>query len=93
MDQETSWQTQSFARASKSSPTGQLSPRCVACNYTAVILVSWSFDCTRAFPTLSCFVCFLQIFVKGEFIGGCDILMAMHQDGELEKLFANKLKK
>jgi len=24
-----------------------------------------------------------QLYVKGEFIGGCDIVMEMHQSGEL----------
>lgn len=28
----------------------------------------------------------LQIFVKGDFIGGSDILMEMHKAGELEKI-------
>ncbi|KIY64012.1 monothiol glutaredoxin, partial [Cylindrobasidium torrendii FP15055 ss-10] len=27
-----------------------------------------------------------QLYVKGEFVGGCDILLSMHQNGELEKL-------
>ena len=27
----------------------------------------------------------LQVFLKGEFIGGSDILMQMHQTGDLEK--------
>ncbi len=27
-----------------------------------------------------------QIFINGEFIGGCDILTEMHQKGELKKL-------
>ena len=26
-----------------------------------------------------------QVFVAGEFVGGADILMSMHQSGELEK--------
>ena len=26
-----------------------------------------------------------QVFVRGEFIGGSDILVQMHQDGELEE--------
>lgn len=26
-----------------------------------------------------------QLYIKGEFIGGCDILTAMYNDGELEK--------
>jgi monothiol glutaredoxin len=32
-----------------------------------------------------------QVFVKGEFIGGCDITTEMAQSGELEKLFKDKL--
>ncbi|TAH33799.1 MAG: Grx4 family monothiol glutaredoxin [Alphaproteobacteria bacterium] len=31
-----------------------------------------------------------QIFVKGEFIGGCDILREMYQSGELEQLLHDK---
>ena len=27
-----------------------------------------------------------QIFINGEFIGGCDIISEMHQNGELKKL-------
>lgn len=27
-----------------------------------------------------------QVYVKGEFTGGCDIMLSMHQSGELEKL-------
>ncbi|ESK95503.1 monothiol glutaredoxin-5 [Moniliophthora roreri MCA 2997] len=26
-----------------------------------------------------------QLYVNGEFVGGCDILLSMHQSGELEK--------
>ncbi|KAI8927936.1 thioredoxin-like protein [Entophlyctis helioformis] len=29
-----------------------------------------------------------QVFVKGEFVGGCDILLNLHQSGELETLLA-----
>ncbi len=28
----------------------------------------------------------LQIFINGEFVGGSDILMGMHQSGELQPL-------
>ncbi|KAH8832862.1 thioredoxin-like protein [Flagelloscypha sp. PMI_526] len=31
-----------------------------------------------------------QLYVKGEFVGGCDIILAMHQSGELETLLENK---
>ncbi|KAF8628948.1 hypothetical protein AX15_003624 [Amanita polypyramis BW_CC] len=27
-----------------------------------------------------------QVFVNGEFVGGCDIVLGMHQSGELEEL-------
>ena len=28
-----------------------------------------------------------QLYVKGEFVGGCDIVREMHESGELKKLF------
>ncbi|CAI9120844.1 Grx4 family monothiol glutaredoxin [Brytella acorum] len=31
-----------------------------------------------------------QLYVKGEFVGGCDIVTDMYQTGELESLFAEK---
>ena len=31
-----------------------------------------------------------QLYVKGEFIGGCDIIREMFQTGELKALFADK---
>ncbi|MCQ9154401.1 Grx4 family monothiol glutaredoxin [Acidomonas methanolica] len=31
-----------------------------------------------------------QLYVKGEFIGGCDIVTDMFQSGELESLFTEK---
>ena len=31
-----------------------------------------------------------QLYVRKEFVGGCDILMSMHQNGELAKLFEEK---
>ena len=31
-----------------------------------------------------------QVFIKGEFVGGCDIMINMHQSGELEKLLTEK---
>ena len=31
-----------------------------------------------------------QLYVKNEFIGGCDIVKEMYENGELKKLFDNK---
>ena len=30
-----------------------------------------------------------QLYIKGEFIGGCDILTELYQKGELQKMVAN----
>ena len=32
-----------------------------------------------------------QLYVKGEFVGGCDIIKEMFETGELQQLFAEKL--
>ena len=31
-----------------------------------------------------------QLYVKGEFVGGCDIIREMFQSGELQQLFTDK---
>lgn len=31
-----------------------------------------------------------QLYVKGEFVGGCDIVREMYETGELQKLLADK---
>ena len=31
-----------------------------------------------------------QLFIKGEFIGGCDIVKEMFENGELKKIFQDK---
>ena len=31
-----------------------------------------------------------QLYIKNEFIGGCDIVKEMYENGELSKLFENK---
>ena len=31
-----------------------------------------------------------QLYVKGEFVGGCDIVREMHESGELKKLLDDK---
>ena len=33
-----------------------------------------------------------QLYVKGEFVGGCDIMREMYQSGELQKLIATAKK-
>ncbi len=31
-----------------------------------------------------------QLYVKGEFVGGCDIVREMHESGELKQIFESK---
>jgi monothiol glutaredoxin len=40
-------------------------------------------------PEISDWPTFPQVFVKGELIGGCDIVTEMHQDGELQPLISS----
>ena len=40
---------------------------------------------------ISCFTLTnFQVYVKGEFVGGCDILVQMHKDGEISDFFEAK---
>ena len=38
----------------------------------------------QVLPTISDWPTFPQLFVKGELVGGCDIVTEMHQTGELK---------
>lgn len=31
-----------------------------------------------------------QLYIKGEFVGGCDVVREMHQSGELQRLLTEK---
>ena len=31
-----------------------------------------------------------QVYIKGEFVGGCDIVKEMYENGELKKVLENK---
>ena len=31
-----------------------------------------------------------QVYVKGQFVGGCDIMKEMHEDGSLRELLINE---
>ncbi|MDE2091335.1 MAG: Grx4 family monothiol glutaredoxin [Gammaproteobacteria bacterium] len=41
-------------------------------------------------PKYSNWPTFPQLFVKGELVGGCDIVVEMHETGELRKLLDEK---
>ncbi|HTT07401.1 MAG TPA: Grx4 family monothiol glutaredoxin [Gammaproteobacteria bacterium] len=40
----------------------------------------------QTLPQISQWPTFPQVFINGELIGGCDIVMEMYQKGELQKL-------
>ena len=46
--------------------------------------------CATASSTISNWPTIPQLYVKGEFVGGCDIIREMFQAGELATLFAEK---
>lgn len=37
-------------------------------------------------PTVSNWPTFPQVFIKGELVGGCDIVLDLHQSGELKSM-------
>ncbi|CAG8482050.1 11265_t:CDS:2 [Paraglomus occultum] len=43
-------------------------------------------DLREGLKEYSSWLTFPQVYVKGEFVGGCDIMLNMHQSGELEDL-------
>jgi len=40
----------------------------------------------RALPKFNNWPTFPQLYVKGELVGGCDIVLDLHQSGELQKM-------
>ena len=43
-------------------------------------------DVRSTLPSISNWPTFPQLFVKGELVGGCDIITEMHEKGELQTL-------
>ena len=43
-------------------------------------------DIRQTLPAISEWPTFPQLYVKGELIGGCDIVTEMHESGELESI-------
>ena len=48
--------------------------------YCSVSRANLSWGMHRNWPTIP------QLYIKGEFIGGCDIMMELHESGELKKM-------
>jgi len=47
----------------------------------------------QTLPQISHWPTFPQVFINGELVGGCDIVMEMYQKGELQKLAQAAAKK
>lgn len=47
-------------------------------------------DIRQGIKTFSDWPTIPQLYIKGEFIGGCDIIAEMFQSGELEEMLAEK---
>jgi monothiol glutaredoxin len=45
-------------------------------------------DIRRLLPQVADWPTFPQLFVNGELIGGCDIILELYQNGELQKIIA-----
>ena len=63
-----------------------------ACNveFTYVDILAEQ-EVRESLPKFSNWPTFPQVFVKGEFVGGCDITLEMFQKGELQELLNNAI--
>ena len=61
----------------------------VGADYTDVNVLA-DMDLREGIKTYSNWPTIPQLYIKGEFVGGCDIIREMFQAGELHDLFAEK---
>ena len=66
--------------------TSQALKACGAEFHTVDILAEPDFR--QNLPRYSSWPTFPQVFIGGELVGGCDIVMELYQSGELQKLTA-----
>ena len=50
-------------------------------------------DIRQELPKYANWPTFPQLYLKGELIGGCDIILELYQNGELQKLVKDAVKK
>jgi monothiol glutaredoxin len=63
-------------------------PMCGFSGRAIQILKACGVDVPKSIKEFSNWPTIPQLYVKGEFIGGSDIMMEMYQNGELQQLFA-----
>ncbi len=49
-------------------------------------------DVRQTLPSISNWPTFPQIFINGELVGGCDIVLDLHQSGELQQMVSSVIK-
>ena len=77
--------TPQFPQCGFSGATVQLLKACGVQNYTAVDVLADP-DIRDGIKTYSNWPTIPQLYIKGEFVGGVDIVREMHEQGELQKL-------
>ena len=77
--------TPKFPQCGFSGATVQLLKACGVQNFTAVDVLADP-DIRDGIKTYSNWPTIPQLYIKGEFVGGVDIVREMHEQGELQKL-------
>ena len=77
--------TPQFPQCGFSGATVQLLKACRVQNFTAVDVLADP-DIRDGIKTYSNWPTIPQLYIKGEFVGGVDIVREMHEQGELQKL-------
>lgn len=83
-----------YMKGTPSAPQCGFSARAVQClnacgvEFAYVDILS-NPDIRQTLPTYANWPTFPQLYVKGELIGGSDIMLEMYQEGELESLLKN----
>ena len=78
--------TPQFPQCGFSMRTAQALQACGVNFYAVDVLAEPEFR--QALPKYSNWPTFPQVFVKGELVGGCDIVLDLYQSGELQKMTA-----
>ena len=78
--------TPQFPQCGFSSRTSEALKAC-GCEYATVDVLADP-DIRQHLPTYSQWPTFPQVFIDGELVGGCDIVLDLFRQGELQKLTA-----
>lgn len=78
--------TPTFPQCGFSSAAAQILKQCGVTSYVAVNVLADD-EVRQGIKEYANWPTIPQLYVKGEFVGGCDIMKEMFQSGELQKLF------